>query len=204
MAKSKNSFKEDFQKHPVLFTMVFAALFIVAVVILFMNLGSVSEIWPTDSAINSKKKELADIQKKLQKKLNEVDKLEQDEYSFIKHNADFWINQRDGDAKINIQKRINGVAARHKVTLSSVGAVRSNKIKDGIYLMATTIRGEGSLKSISNFLGELQSVQPRFYWQTIMLRPKSNKEPSNIMVTGAIQVIAVDDEEIIKLLMEKR
>jgi hypothetical protein len=204
MAKNKTTFKEDFKQHPVAFILVFSILLIAAFIILLMNVGSLSEIWPTASAIQIKKNELIDLQKELQKKLNDLDKLEQDEASFIKNNADFWIHERDGDAKINIQKRINGVAARHQVTLSSVGAVRADKITEGIYLMTTSIRGEGSLKSITDFLGELQSVQPRFYWQSILLRPKNPKEASNIMLTGGIQVVAIDDERITRLLIEKK
>ena len=204
MSKNKTNFKEDFKQHPVAFTLVFSLLFIAAFVILLMNVGSLSEIWPTASAIQIKKDELIDLQKEFQEKLNNLDKLEQDEASFIKNNADFWIHERDGDAKINIQKRINGVAARHQVTLSSVGAVRADKITEGIYLMTTSIRGEGSLKSITDFLGELQSVQPRFYWQSILLRPKNPNEASNIMLTGGIQVVAIDDERIARLLIEKK
>ena len=203
MAKNKTTFKEDFQQHPVLFSLLFALLGGVAIVIILMNLGPVSEIWPTSAKIAAQKEELVRLQHELQADLNELNKLQLDEESFINHNADFWITERDGNAKVNIQKRINGAAARHKVSLSSVGAVRADKITDGIFMMTTTIRGEGSLKGIIDFLGELQSVQPRFYWQSILLRPQNVNEPSNIMITGGIQVIAIEDERMTRLLIDK-
>ncbi len=201
--KTKTSFKEDFQKHPVVFSMVFVVLSIIALVILFMNIGSISTIWPTSTTINEKKLDLVKVQEELQVAMNELNEIQLDEESFINHNADFWITERDGNAKVNIQKRINGAAARHGVSLSSVGAVRADKISDGIFIMTTSIRGEGPLKSIIDFLGELQGVQPRFYWQSILLRPKNVKTLSNIMITGGIQVIAIEDERMTRLLIDK-
>ena len=203
MAKSKTTFNEDFQKHPVAFSLVFAVLFVIAIVILLMNVGPISTIWPTSAIINVKKEELVKLQQELQVALNELNKLQLDEESFINRNADFWIAERDGNAKINIQKRIHGAAARHGVSLSSVGAVRTDKITDGIFMMITSIRGEGSLKGIIDFIGELQSVQPRFYWQQILLRPVNVKEESKIMITGGIQVIAIEDERMTRLLIDK-
>ena len=204
MAKNKTTFKEDFQQHPVMFSFIFILLIIVAVVILLLNAPPLSEIWPTAATIQAKKERLIELQKELQKDLNELDKMQLDEASFLDHNADFWIDERDGNAKINVQKRINGAAARHQVALSSVGALRSDKIIDGVYMMTTSIRGEGSLKSVMEFIGELQGVQPRFYWQSIGLLPRSTKDGDKVLLTGAVQVIAIEDEKIIRLLIDKK
>ena len=204
MAKNKTTFKEDFQQHPVMFSIIFILLVIVAVVILLLNAPPLSEIWPTSTTIQAKKEQLVELQKELQKELNELDKMQLDEASFLNHNADFWIDERDGNAKINIQKRINGAAARHQVALSSVGAIRSDKIIDGVYMMTTSIRGEGSLKNVIEFLGELQGVQPRFYWQSIGLLPRQTKDGNTVLLTGGLQVIAIEDEKIIRLLIDKK
>ena len=203
MTKSKSSFKEDFQKHPVGFSLSFAGIFIAALVIIFMNVGSLSEIWPSSELINGKRLLLRQNQKKLQDALNELDILEKDRDSFIANNANFWISERDGDPKINMQKRISSLAADHEFTLSSVGAVGANKIVDGINLMTLTIRGDGKLKNLIDFLGELQDAQPRFYWQNILIKPKNPSDPDVVMLNGKIGVVAIDDKEITDLLLEK-
>jgi hypothetical protein len=202
MGKSKNTFKDDFSRHPVVFSLVFGILFITAIIILLINLGPVGHIWPTEKIINTKTKELTEAQKALQEQLNILDILMQDETSFRKHKSEFWIDKRDGDPKVNLQKRINKAASDHGFTLSSVGAARADKIIDGIYFMTTNIRGEGPLKNLVNFIGELQGAKPRFYWQSILIRPKSSTKPGNVMLTGAIQIISVSDPEVTKMLLE--
>ncbi len=204
MKTSKNNFKEDFKKHPVGFSLAFAGLLIVAMVVLSMNIGPVSHIWPSKTAINEKKDELKEKQHELQEAIDRFHLIEQNEKSFIKNNTNFWINERDGDPKINIQKRINNTAAEHGFTLSSVGAVRANKITDGVSLMNTSIRGEGPIKNLTEFLGELQDMKPRFYWKSFLLRPKNPNMPDNIMLSGNIQLIAIDEEKLTRLLIDKK
>ena len=202
MTNNKNSFKEDFMKHPLGYSLTFTALFVLAVVILWLNLGSFSAIWPTSKNISEKRKELTEAQKELQEKLDELDKLKKDQESFIRNNKNFWISERDGDPKVNLQKKITATAANQELTLSSVGAVRADKIVDGVYLMNVSVRGEGSLQSVVKFLGELQSMKPDFYWQSILIRPKSHRDPDMIILTGSVQVLAIDDPKLTKLLLK--
>ena len=204
MNKKKKSFKDDFKKHPVGFSLIFLVLVVIGLVILFMNLDSTTPIWPLSSDINKKKKELEEVQKALQKELNLLHEKDEDVKSFVTNTSNFWITLRDGDPKVNLQKRINNAAGEHEFLLSSVGAVRTDKITEGIFLMSTAIRGEGNFQNLTEFLGKIQMIKPKLYWQNLLLRPKSTKTPDILMLSGTLQVVAIEDENISKLLLDKK
>ena len=192
------------RRNPLVFSLIFLGLVIIGLVILFMNLDVSGPIWPSSYDIKKKKEELAKAQKELQEELNLLHEKKENVKSFIKNSSNFWITERDGDPKVDLQKIINDAAAEHNFVLSSVGAVRADKITDGVYLMSTSIRGEGSFQTLTEFLGEMQTIQPRFYWQNLLLRPKSTKTPDILMISGTLQVVSIEDEKIKGLLIDKK
>jgi len=204
MNKKKSNFKDDFKKNPVVFSLIFIGLAVIGLVILLMNLDISGPIWPSSTDIYKKKEGLKKAQKELQLELNLLHEKEENLRSFIKNSANFWVIERDGDPKVDVQKHVSNAAAEHNFVLSYVGAVRANKITDGVFLMSSSIKGEGSFQGLTEFLGEIESMQPRFYWQNLLLRPKSTKTPDILTISGTIQVVTVEDEKISKLLLDKK
>lgn len=202
MNNSKKSLKDDFKNNPLGFSLAFAGLLLVGVVVLWFNVDFAT-LWPSQKTIYEEKQKLKKAQKELQKELNSLHEKQQDLDSLINNSSNFWITQRDGDVKVIFQKQISNAAADKGFALSSVNAVREDKITDGLYLMSTTIRGEGSFKKLIEFLGKLKDMKPKLYWQDFNIRPKSTKSFENVILNGTIQVVNIEDETLTDLMIEK-
>ena len=194
-------YKEEFMQRPKTFIIVFIILFGLCI---YMLRDYITEIWPGEKEFNVAIKKLQKSQLKLRNALNEKYRLSRHRESFIKNSADFWLTKRDGDAALNIQKKINKEAEKSSVVLSSVGAVKTEEISDGVSLLSVSIRSKAPLKSIVEFIAELEKMQPRPYWKTLVLRPDNPKQPVNTVLSGSIQFISITDKEAVKLLLEKK
>lgn len=197
-------YKEEFKQRPGKYIIVFIILFLIAVICIYQLRGYFTVIWPNEQVINNAKKTLVKSQWELQEALNEKNKLIKHRESFIKCKEDFWLEQRDGDSALNIQKKINKAAAATKVVLSSVGAARSEKVCEGVSLVSISIRSDAPLKQTIEFLAEIEKIRPRAFWKSLVLRPDNPRQPVNIVLSGTIQFISITDGEALELLQEKK
>ena len=161
-------------------------------------------LWPTDKDVATAKTGLVALQRELQVALNRRKELTAHRDSFVKSSKLFWIESRDGDPALNIQSKINSAAKLANVSLSSVGAARSEKVSDGISLVSVSIRGDSELENIIKFLSEIEKIDPRAFWKTLVLRPYNQRSPEKITCSGSIQFIIITDDEAIKLLLGKK
>ena len=197
-------FKEEFSQRPGKYIIVFIVLFILAFICIYQLKDYFTVVWPNKQAISNAKKTLVKSQFELQEVLNEEHTLLKHRESFVKSSRNFWLEKRDGDAALNIQKEINQAAAATKVVLSSVGAARKEKVSDGISLVSISIRSQAPIKKIIEFIAEIEKIKPRAYWKTLVLRPDNPRLPINIVLSGNIQFITITDEEAVKLLLETK
>lgn len=197
-------YKEEFKQRPGKLIIVFIMIFIVALVCIYQLRGYLTIIWPGENDILEATQTLQSSQRKLQTVLNERYKLNRHRKSFLENSADFWLAERDGDAALNIQKKINKAAETTDVVLSSVGAARTSKISEGVALISVSIRSKAPLKKMVEFIAEIEKIQPRPYWKSLVLRPDNPRLPVNIVLSGNLQFISVTDEEAVKLLLAKK
>ena len=88
--------------------------------------------------------------------------------------------------------------------MSSVGATRTEKISDGVSLISVSVRSKAPLKKMVEFIAEVEKIQPRTYWKSLVLRPDNPRQPVNIVLSGNIQFISITDEAALKLLLAKK
>ena len=199
-----DQFKAEIRDNPFKFTIVFFILFILVVVCIYPFRGYFTNIWPNERSIANARKELLNAQKKLQVTLNENNKLLERRKSLLANRRDFWLIDRDGDATLNTQKKINKAAEDAGIILSSVGAARTEKATEGISLVSTSIRSKATLKKMSVFINEIEKIHPRAYWKSLVLRPDNPRNPVDIVMTGNIQFIVITHQKALTLLKEKK
>ena len=199
-----DKYKEEFFQNPAKFIIIFIILLILALVCIYQFKEYLTGIWPDRESISKAKRQLKQSQVKLQETLNTKHRLMKRRESFINNSSNFWLTDRDGDASLNIQKKVNNAAASTGIQLSSVGAARNEKVTDGISLVSISIRSKASLKKIAAFINEIEKIKPRAYWKSLVLRPDNPRKPVEIVLSGNIQFIIIENEEALTLLQETK
>ena len=161
----------------------------------------IEDIWPNLEKIDSAKKRLKKKQQKLQKLLNESQKIKMNHNAFIKYAKRFWIEKRDGDPRTNAQRKVEQAAKSAGLNLNTVGRVQSNKIMEGVYSMEISVNTKTSVEQLSKFLRAVYSANPRFYWYRLTLRPDSLRKPSAVMLSGSLRFIEITDPEIADMIL---
>ena len=196
--------KEEFKNSPGKFIIVFFIIFLIGVGCIYQLRGYFTVVWPTNKDVATAKKGLVALQRELQVALNRREELTAHRESFVKSRKLFWIESRDGDPALNIQSKINSAAKLANISLSSVGAARSEKVSDGISLVSVSVRGESELENVIKFLAEIEKIEPRAFWKSLVLRPYNQRSPEKITCSGSIQFIIITDEEAVELLLGKK
>ena len=197
-------YKDEIQQNPMKYIIGFIVLLIIVFVCIYQFKEYFTGIWPDKESIDAAKKQLLASQQSLQEALNEKHRLLQRRESFVKNSGNFWIIDRDGDPSLNIQKKINNAAASSSIQLSSMGATRTEKVTEGIILVSISIRSTASLKKLATFLNELDKIKPRAYWKSLVLRPDNPRKPVNIVLSGNIQFVLIEDQDALELLQETK
>lgn len=199
-----DKFKEEIRQNPKKFIIALVVLFAGVLVVIISMREYLTGIWPNSSRIAQERKALLASQKDLQQKLNEEYELKERRRSFVENSHNFWLTARDGEAALNIQKKINHTAEETGIVLSSVGAARSEKVTEGITLVSISIRSKAPLKKISEFFNELTKLKPRAYWKSVVIRPDNPRNPVEVVLSGNIQFILITHQEALKLFQEKK
>ena len=197
-------YQEEIRENPKKYIIVLIILLIIGFVCIYQFKEYFTVIWPDKKTYNETKKQLLQAQQVLQEALNEQHRLMERRQSFVNNSSNFWLVDRDGDFSLNIQKKINNAAAVSEIQLSSMGATRSEKVTDGIQLINISVRSTANLKSLADFLNEVDKIRPRAYWQSLVLRPDNPRKPDNIVLSGNIQFLLIEDQEALKLLQEEK
>ena len=142
-------------------------------------------------------------QRELRGLLNRRHELLSHRESFAANRDFFWVDERDGDPFLKAQSLISNTAKSSGVTLSSLGAARSDKISDGAQFVSFSIKGQAPFKQIVKFILELDKSHPKAYWKSMILRPDNPRAPKAIVLSGTIQFIRISDEAALELLFEK-
>lgn len=193
--------RAEFRSSPGKFIVVFFIIFLIGVGCIYQLRGYFTALWPTNKNVDDAKTGLVALQRDLQIALNRREELTVHRDSFVKSSKLFWIESRDGDPELKIQSKINSAAKLANISLSSVGAARSEKVSDGISLVSVSIRGDAKLENIIKFLSEIEKIDPRAFWKSLVLRPYNQRSPEKITCSGSIQFIIITDEEAIELLL---
>ena len=122
----------------------------------------------------------------------------------IQKSEEFWISKRDGQANINIQKKIEIAAEKSGVDMKTLGTIRFSSVGNGISNCEFDISCSGKLEFVAQFINKISNTQPKLYWERCLLRPDNIKNPKKIYLTGYLKFIILENEDIITLLLEKK
>lgn len=195
-----NKIKGDFHRNPKMITAGIVVILILAVVASFQLKKYIVNFWPDNERIEKNIDELKKVQRELQTLLNQTYILSKNRESFIKHNQDFWIAERDGDVATEPQKKIEKSARTAGLNLTNIGQIQSSKISDAAFTTSISISANAPMKEFSKFIVELYKIKPVFYWKNLSLRPDNIRTPVNVAMNGNLQFISITDDDIIKLL----
>jgi hypothetical protein len=193
-------FKDEFNKSPGRYAAGFILLFLLACLCVYQISGYITFLWPGEEAFNQARRELANSQAALLKAMNERYELKRHRESLKGRANEYWLKSRDGDPAVDIKKIVDKAAEASGFPLSSIGATRSTKVTDGVSLVGMSVRGKTSFKTIVEFIAELEKETPTVYWKSLLLRPTSARRPDEIILNGYIQVLAVSDPELVRLI----
>jgi hypothetical protein len=196
-----DKFKEEFQAKPVQFIAICIIMVLILALIIYRFKDYLSIAWPTQSKIEAARKELKLSQIKLLEALNEEYKLKMRQEDFKDISEDLWIQKRDGDPSLNVQKMINQAGKDADIEISSLGAAKITDLSDSIGVTSIQIRAKANLHDIVTFINAIDKIQPKAYWQNLYLRPDNPKNPVEIIMSGTVQFLVIKDEKVLKLLL---
>ncbi len=167
--------------------LVFCALFL-----LWQMGGSIGSIIPSKSRLE----QLSDKQKKaaadmavLEKKLKDVETAEK----LYKANlAGFWKEDVNGNADVELRKKIEEAAQTAGLKLNSIGTVRRSRINNDLQFLEIDMGGVETLELLTNFFEEIYKVTPKLYWKRVDLRQESLQNSDRLFFTGTLRLIAVE------------
>ena len=58
------------------------------------------------------------------------------------------------------------------------------------------VDAQAPMEDIARFLVELYKVYPKFYWTRILLRPYKPNDSKEILLSGSLRIICVDDQKL--------
>ncbi len=167
--------------------LVFCGLFL-----LWQMGGSIGSIIPSKSRLE----QLSDKQKKaaadmaaLEKKLKDVETAEK----LYKANlAGFWKEEVNGNADVELRKKIEEAAQTAGLKLNSIGTVRRSRINNDLQFLEIDMGGVETLELLTNFYEEIYKVTPKLYWKRVDLRQESLQNSDRLFFTGTLRLIAVE------------
>ena len=196
-----NKFKSEFQAKPGQFIAVSIMIMLIFIFIVYRFKDYLTIAWPTHSKIQQARKELKLSQIKLLEALNEEYKLKTRQDDFVNISEDFWIEKRDGNPSLIVQKVINQAAKDASIEISSLGAAKITELSETTNSVAIQIRAKANIHDIVAFINAIDKLQPKAYWQNLYLRPDNPKNPVEIVMSGTVQFLVIKDEKALKLLL---
>lgn len=112
-----------------------------------------------------------------------------------------WIPERDGNPETVLAAKIEKAAQQAGMKLTAVGEVRSSAVSesDGLTTLDVAVNATESMEGIARFMTELSKVRPVFYWQKCSLHPDDFRNPRNLVFSGNLRVLAVQNPAISSL-----
>ena len=184
-------------------SIVFGIITLMVLIIIFQNFKIFDSITVGQSDIILEVQTIKKLQKKLKLEQNKVKIIKAEKQTLIEKSKEFWIQERDGQANINIQKIIETAAKQSDAELKTLGTLRLSSVGNGISNGEFDISSSGKLESIIQFINKVSNSQPKIYWERCLLRPDNIKNPKIIYLTGFLKFIIIENEDIINLLLEK-
>ena len=158
---------------------------------LILNLDiSFSTLIPSDSALESLRRQQKEEKKKweaMQQQLARLDDTERD-YRLLLESA--WLELRDGSADVEIPRRIREAAQLREVTLQNVNAVKRTRVNNDLFLLEVDLRAVGTISTFTAFWGDLAALKPAMVWRRIEIRSMmSMQTEGDLYLNGTLRII---------------
>ena len=186
------------------YSIFFALILLLLLVIFFQNIEILDNITVDKNDIILETKTIKTLQKKLKHEQRRIKLIKAKKWSLIQKSKEFWISQRDGQANISIQKKIETAANQSNIDLKTLGTLRISSVGNGINSGEFDISCSGTLEFIVQFIHKISNTQPKIFWERCLLRPDNTNNPKKIYLTGYLKFIIIDNEDIVNLLLETK
>lgn len=111
-----------------------------------------------------------------------------------------WVTENDvilllaggSDPRITAWQKIDELSAQCGISLKSRGQMTETSIGEGIVGYELTIDADAGLVNACNFIIALSSSQPRFFWNTLTLRPAGG----GVSISGTLRMVVITQEKV--------
>ncbi|HRR06685.1 MAG TPA: hypothetical protein P5105_05325, partial [Victivallales bacterium] len=176
-----------------IFALIFSAIFI------FIYFSE--SIWPGKELILKNKGELLKMQSELQEKYKDMALKRRLRNNFIKETKSLWIEKRDGDLQQISQKIIENASKNAKITVNSLGNFSRSKVNEQCSYFDFSVEIKGSMEDLARFMIEIYKSKPTFYWTRCVIRYSKPDDSNELILSGALRVVSVDDPSIVSQIM---
>ncbi len=205
--KSKNISISNIKKQIVTnkkYSIAFGIILLLIFVVIVQNFEILDKITVEENDIIIKTQNIKKYQKKLKKAEIELKKAQQRKEIFLQKSKNYWVEARDGETNINIQKTAETAAKESGIELKTLGTIRTASRGNGINNGEFDISCSGSMEQIVKFINMINNAEPKMYWERCLLRPDNIKNPKKIYLTGYLKFIIIENEDIINLMTENK
>jgi hypothetical protein len=183
-------------KNKIILAVLLLAIACLPVAAFLFFLTDIGPIWPGKNDINAAKNALEKAQSGLASRIKEVSLIRSERIDFIKNSTRLWMEPKDGAVDTEAMKKIEGMAKNSGVNIKSLGNTRKTKVNEQMSFFEVNVDAQAPMEDIARFLVELYKVSPKFYWTRILLRPYKPNDSKEILLSGSLRIICVDDQKL--------
>ena len=176
-------------------------VFLLFIAILVLYWKDIMGLWPGKDTIGAEMAALEALHKDLEKEIREIHDTRLIRENFMRRGKDFWVPKKDGDIEGGIIRKLEDIAKSSGLKLQNIGNSRITKVNDDISSMEISIEAKSTMEEITKFISDLYRANPRFYWRKCVIRPFSPRDAKEIILSGTINVVSLNSENVAKVLM---
>lgn len=150
---------------------------------------------PTDAALErekqlleSRKKDLAVVQKRLETQGETIDRLRDQA-------AIFWRVPRK-QCKQDVMAAFSKIARNAQVQRHRVDKPKENKVLnlENVYEVEFSVQVDATMREVTRLLAEIERSKERFFWSECTIRPDNTRAPKKVRLTGKVRALVLSDD----------
>jgi hypothetical protein len=171
---------------------IIAGLFFSIWFLLWQIGGSIGSLIPSGSRLEKlsaeQQKAAAEVAE-LEKRMKEVDTAARIYHESL---GGFWNDAVNGNADVELRKKIEEAAQKAGLKLNSIGTVRRSRINNDLQFLEIDMGGVETLEILTNFYEEIYKARPQLYWKRVDLRQEHLQNSERLVFNGTLRLIAIE------------
>ncbi len=155
----------------------------------FMNIDNL--IIPTPKLIKEQKQKIKQLKAELTNMEKLIKKRKEKKEKLRGMVSRYW-QSTDEIPTNEIQQKIERLGKKNGVILNKVGAPKIVDVSDNIRAIDITISSTTSIKSVSDFLQNIENEHPLLIWHNCVIRPNRTKDPTAVNISGKIRAFIME------------